>query len=401
MASTRQSTNVAIIGIGESELGDAGLSSNALHAQAVNRALEDAGIAKGEVDGFVTCDSYTTKRTRHAINVAQYIGFSSERMRYIMTDMHGSTAASGGALTNAILMLNAGICEMVVVASGDNWYAERKHMIKRIAENRDAEFENPYGTFIPGVFGMIAQRYMHDYGATEDDFAEVAVAQRSWANLTSNGQMRGIRISKQDVLASPMIATPHRRLNCALMSDGVAAFVVTSSERAKEWGDCAVTILASEHIFGGGSGIVTDDLGPLESLYNIRDASRIPIARAYKNTGLTIKDMDVVYCYDPFSFMPMLYFEALGLCQDGEGAAFVRDGRIAPGGETPWNTHGGLHSYCHSGVGGGAFHLIEAVRQLRSEAGPRQVNNAELAIYVGEGANYGTFPVTILARGRP
>jgi acetyl-CoA acetyltransferase len=110
--------------------------------------------------------------------------------------------------------------------------------------------------------------------------------------------------------------------------------------------------------------------------------------------------MDAVYCYDPFSFMPMLYFEALGLCGDGEGAAFVRNGRIAPGGELFWNTHGGLHSYCHSGVGGGAFHLIEAVRQLRHEAGPRQSPNAQTAINVGEGANYGTFPVTILRRGQ-
>src|ERR1700722_2628747 len=204
----QQSRAVAIIGIGESELGDAGLSSNALHAQAINRALDDAHIAKDTVDGFVTCDSYTTKRTRHAINVAQYVGFSSATMRYIITDMHGSTAASGGALTNAMLMVKAGVCQCVVVASGDNWFAERKQMIKRIAENRDAEFENPYGTFIPGVFGMIAQRYMHDYGATEEDFAEVAVAQRSWANLTPNDQMRGIRITKGVVLASPIIAPP-------------------------------------------------------------------------------------------------------------------------------------------------------------------------------------------------
>src|ERR1700722_20404407 len=204
----RHSTNIAIIGIGESELGDAGLSSNALHVQAVNRALADAGVSKDIVDGFVTCDSYTTKRARHAINVAQYIGFSSARMRYIMTDMHGSTAASGGALADAIMMVNSGVCKTVVVASGDNWFAERKQMIKRIAENRDAEFENPYGTFIPGVFGMIAQRYMHDYGATEEDFAEVAVAQRSWANLTPNDQMRGIRITKGVVLASPIIAPP-------------------------------------------------------------------------------------------------------------------------------------------------------------------------------------------------
>jgi len=360
MTSTSGTTGIAIIGIGESELGDAGgMSSNALHAQAINRALADAGV-----------------------------------------DKDGSTAASGGILTDAIMMIRSGMCETVVAVAGDNWYAERAAMITRIAENRDPEFENPYGTFIVSVFGMIAQKYMHDYGATAEDFAEVAVAQRSWANLTTNGQMRNIRITKEDVLASPIIATPHRRLNCALLSDGAAAFIVTSAERARDWGDRAVTILASEHTFGSGRGIVSDDLGTLDSLYNIRDASRVPIRRAFEKTGLTIGDMDAVYCYDPFSFMPMLYFEALGLCGDGEGAAFVRGGRIAPGGQLFWNTHGGLHSYCHSGVGGGAFHLIEAVRQLRHEAGPRQAPNAQHAINVGEGANYGTFPVTILRRGQ-
>ena len=316
-----------------------------------------------------------------------------------MTDMHGSTAASGGILTDAMMMILSGVCETVLVLAGDNWRAAKNEMLTKIAEYRNAEFEAVYGTLIPAVFGLIAQRYMHDYGATEDDFAEVAVAQRSWANLTPNGHMRNVRITKEDVLSSPMIATPHRRLNCAIFSDGCAGFVVTSKERAKDWGERAVTILASEHVYGSGRGMVTDDIGTVESLFNVREASKVPIKRAYERTGLSPRNVDLFYCYDPFSFMPMLYFEALGLCEVGEGAAFVRGGRIGPGGSIYWNTHGGLHSYCHSGVGGGAFHLIEAVRQLRHEAGPRQKPDARTAIYVGEGANWGTFPTTILSRG--
>lgn len=393
-----EGTGVSIIGIGESEIGDTGMSSHALHAQAAIRALQDASLTKADIDGLVTCNSYTTTRSRHAINVAQYLGLHSDRMKYILTDMHGSTGASGGILTDAIMMINAGICETVLVVAGDDWYAHRERMITKIAEFRDAEFEAPYGTLIVAVFGMIAQLYMHTYGATEDDFAEVAVAQRSWANRTPNGHMRAKTLTKADVLNSPMIATPHRRLNCALVSDGACAFVLAKSKRSASATHREIKILASEHIFGAGVGCVTDDVGTVHSLFNIRDAARIPIRRAYQKSGLRPEDIDVFFCYDPFSFMPMLYFEALGLCADGEGAAFVRNGRVAPNGEVYWNTHGGLHSYCHSGVGGGAFHLIEAVRQLRGEAAKRQAPNAATAIYVGEGANYGTFPVTVLAK---
>ena len=400
MGNHSELAGAVIVGIGESDLGAVpGKSSHALHTQAMNAALKDAGIEKLDVDGLITCDSYTTKRTRHAINLAQYAGFRSESMRYIQTDMHGSTAASGGSLHTAAMLVKAGICKYVVAVGGDNWHSERARMMVRIAENRDGEFENPYGTFIPACFGMIANRYMHDYGATEDDFAEVAVAQRSWANLTPNGHMRDIVITKEDVLGSPMIATPFRRLNCALLSDGAAAFVVTTPERAREFGNRAVTIMAGEQVYGSGRGIVSDDIGQLESLYTIRDASRISINSVYRKTGLGVSDMDLFYSYDPFSFMTMMYFEAFGLCDDGEAAALIRDKGIGPGGMIPWNTHGGLHSYCHSGVGGGMFHQIEAVRQLRGEAGRRQIKDAETAIMIGEGANWGTFPATIFARG--
>jgi len=391
----------AIIGIGESDIGAVpGKSSHALHAQAANAALADAGIDKSLIDGLITCDSYTTKRTRHAVSVAQYIGLRAESVRYISTNMHGSTAASGATLQEAAMLVQCGYCEHVLVVGGDNWYSEKERMISRIAENRDAEFENPYGTFIPAVFGMIGNRYKHDYGVTDEQLAEIPVAQRAWANLTPNGQMRKIRITKEDVMNSPMIATPHRRLNCALLSDGAAAFIVTTPERARAYGNRAVTILAGETVYGNGTGIVSDDIGQLQSLYSIREGARIAINRAYQKSGLSVDDIDVFYSYDPFSFMPALYFEALGLCKDGEGAAFAANGRVAPGGSTPWNTHGGLHSYCHSGIAGGLFHQIEAVRQLRHEAGPRQVNDARTAIMIGEGANWGAFPATIFLRGQ-
>jgi acetyl-CoA acetyltransferase len=219
--------------------------------------------------------------------------------------------------------------------------------------------------------------------------------------LTDNGYLRDTPITKDDVLNSPMAATPNRMLNCAVFTDGAVAFIVTSSERAKAWGQKAVTVLAAEQLFGSGTGLVSDDISTVTSLLNIREGARVSVNRAYAKTGLNANTVDLFYSYDPFSFVPVMYFEALGLCGDGEGGDFVRDGNVAPGGSVWANTHGGLCAFGQPGVGGGTWHLIEACKQLRHEAGPRQKPDAQTAIYVGEGANWSTYPVTVLLRGQP
>lgn len=403
MTATRKSTGVAIIGVGESDLGIVpGRSSHSLYAQAINEAIGDARLKKSDIDGLITLDSYVTKRTRHAMSVAQYVGLRSESMRFISTSMHGSMSSSGIILQEAMMAIRSGVCNYVVVAGGDNFASMgRAQAITRMSENRDGEFESPFGTFIVGTFAMIARRYMADFGATEDDFAEVAVAQRSWANLHPKAQMRGVKITKADVLASPMIATPFRRLNAPIISDGGNAMVLTSVERAKEYGDRAVTLLASEGQYGTGRGHVSDDLGQLESLYSLREGSALATHRALANAGVSAKDFDVYFSYDPFSIVTLLYLEALGVCGVGEAADFIKGGTLAPGGTFPWNTHGGLHSYCHPGTNGGMYHLIEAVRQLRGDAELRQVVGAKLALMQGYGANKGGFNASVLLRGMP
>lgn len=397
------STGVAVIGIGESDIGKSlGRSSHSLYAQAINEAIRDAGLDKRQIDGLVTIDSNAEPRTRHAMSVAQYVGLNSEKVQWIQTSKHGSVASSGGTLREAMMAIRAGICDYVVIAGAESeGSAGNDVSLTKKAERRDGEFESPFGTLIVATFAMFARKYMHDYGATEEDLAEVSVAARAWANLHPKAQMGKVRISKEDVLNSPMVASPLRRLNCSLVSDGGTAMVLTSLDRAREHGDRAITLLASEVVYGNGHGIVTDDLGQIESLYSIREGSSIAVKRALDRTGLKPQDFDVRFCYDPFAFMPWLYMEALGLCKEGEGAAFVRGGRLGPGGDAPLNTHGGMLSYCHTGAPGGTFHFIEMARQLRGDAGARQIRDAELSIMQGYGANKGAFPVTIMKRGMP
>jgi len=403
MARKDYSTGVAIIGIGESDIGKSlGRSSHSFYSQAIHAAIADAGLEKEQIDGLVTIDTNAEPRTRHAMSVAQYVGLRSERMQWIQTSKHGSVAASGGSLREAMMAIRSGVCDYVVVAGGESeGTAGRDSSLTKKAERRDREFEAPFGTLVAATFALFARKYMNDYGATEEDLAEPALAARAWANLHPKAQMGRVHISMEDVLSSPMIASPLRRLNCSLVSDGATAMVVTSLDRAREYGDRAITILASEVVYGNGQGIVTDDLGQLESLYSIREGSAIAVKRALDRTGLRPDSFDLYFCYDPFSFMPWLYMEALGLCREGEGAAFCRDGRLGPGGATPLNTHGGMLSYCHPGVPGGTFHFIEAARQLRGEADKRQINDARTTIMQGYGANKGASPVTLLLKGMP
>jgi acetyl-CoA acetyltransferase len=397
------STGVAIVGIGESDIGKClGRSSHSLYAQAINEAIRDAGLDKSQIDGLVTVDTNADPRTRHAMSVAQYVGLQSDSMQWIQTSKHGSVASSGGILREAMMAIRSGVCNYVVVSGAENeGTAGRDSALTKKAERRDREFEAPFGTLVVATFAMIARKYMSDYAATEEDLAEVSVAARAWANLNPKAQMSHVQITKQDVLTSPMIASPLRRLNCSLVSDGGTAMVLTSLDRAREYGDRAITLLASEVVYGRGQGIVTDDLGQLESLYSIREGSSLAVKRALDRAGMRPEEFDVYFCYDPFSFMPWLYMEALGICGEGEGAAFVRGGRLAPGGVVPLNTHGGMLSYCHPGPPGGTFHFIEAVRQLRGDAGARQIPQARTAIMQGYGANKGAFPASILLRGMP
>ncbi len=358
--------------MGESDLGVVpDRSSHALYAQAINAAIADAGLAKSQIDGLITLDSYTAKRTRHAISIAQYTGFRSESMRWISTSMHGSHASSGVSLLEAAMAIRAGLCDYVVVAGGDNLYSwGRTAGITKLAENREPEFETPFGPLIVACYALVAQRYMHDYGATEEDFAEIAVASRAWANLHPSAHMHGKPLSIADVLASPMIASPFRRFNSPLISDGGSALVLTSADRARDHGDRAVTLLSSERSYGSGVSIVPDDMGQLPTYYTLRDGAEVVAKRALENAGVSLSDIDVFFHYDSFPIVTMMFLEAIGLCGFGEAGAFVRGGTLAPGGRVPWTTHGGLHSYCHPGVNGGAYHLIEMVPVAGGGWGP-------------------------------
>ena len=214
-----------------------------------------------------------------------------------------------------------------------------------------AQFERPYGPPIPAFYALIAQAHMYAYGTTSEQVAAVAVACRRHASMNPAAQMRD-PITVDDVINSKMISSPLHLLDCSLVSDGGAALILTSAERARDFPHPPVYML------GVGRGIRTNiSVKPTTSLPR-RQKRRGE--RAYAMAGLRPKDIDVAELYDCFTPVVVIELEDLGFCPKGEGGRFVEGGRIELGGELPVNTHGGLMSHCHPGHPGSMFSVTEA-----------------------------------------
>src|SRR5204863_9731914 len=241
----------------------------------------------------------------------------------------------------------------------------------------------------PTGYALAAARHMHEFGTTSEQLAEVAVATRRWAQLNPRALMRD-PLTVEDVLASRLISWPLHRLDCCLVTDAGGAVVLTSAERAVGCAKKPVWVLGT----GEASTHVMVSQMPDFARW---DAARMAGERAFAMAGISHADVDVAEIYDAFTIVPVMALEALGFCKEGEGGAFVAGQRTAPGGAFPMNTQGGALSYTHPGMFG-IFTLIEAVRQLRGECGPRQVKDAELALCNGTGGVLSATGTVILGR---
>lgn len=358
---------VAIVGIGESDISiEHNKSPIGLTAEAVTRALDDAGLDKSDVDGLFSASAYYYMPT---MTLGEYLGI---RPRY--TD---STAIGGCSfiahLQHAAAAIDAGLCRVALIAYGSTQRSDRG---KLVSGSEPFPYEAPFGPLFPiSAYAMMAQRHMYEFGTTSEQLAEVAVATRKWAMLNPKALMR-TPITIDDVLASPMISSPFHRLDCCLVTDGAGAVIVTSADVAKSLRKPPVYVL------GTGEAHWHRNVVAAQSFTTTAGAESGP--RAMEMAGVTHADIDVVQIYDAFTYNVIVSLEDLGFCKKGEGGHFVSGQRTAPDGDFPLNTSGGGLSYCHPGMLG-MFLLIEAVRQLRHEAGERQVRDAEVALVHGIG----------------
>ncbi|MBO2447844.1 thiolase [Actinomadura barringtoniae] len=378
---------VAIAGAAESDLGITGMSILALQAQAVTRALADAGLSLRDVDGLATSG---VSRFSASL-VAEYLGISPS-----WTD---STFAGGSAfemyVARAAQAIEAGQCSTVVISYGSNQRSAGSRRLAGVKETHtpQQQFEAPYGPLFPiSYYAMAAQRYLHVHRAEREHLAEVAVAAREWALLNPRAHRHSAGpLTRDDVLDAPMVSTPLTVADCCLVTDGGGALVLTSLARARDLPRPPVVLL--------GYGEATTNDGMIAAGDLLRPGSADSGRRAFAMAGLGPGDVDVAQVYDSFTITVLLTLEGLGFCGPGEAASFVSDRRTRPGGAFPLNTSGGGLSYNHPGMLG-LLLLVEAVRQLRGECGRRQVPNAQVALAHGTGGVLSTHATVLLGVDR-
>ena len=359
-----------------------------VQAYAARDALKDAGIAMRDVDGLLTAGLWGIPGPGQlaTVTMSEYLGIVP---RFVDgTNIGGSAFESHVA--HAAMAIEAGRCDVALITYGSTQRSEKSRNLAGRPSVLTMQYEVPWGMPMPvGGYALAAMRHRHEHGSTSEQLAEVAVATRQWARLNPAAMMRGA-LSIDDVLASPMICDPLHQLDCCLVTDGGGAIVMTTAEHARALGRRAV------HVRGYGESHTHWTIAAMPDLARLT-AAEVAGKHAFAMAGLRHDQIDVVEVYDSFTITVLLTLEALGFCERGAGGAFVANQRTAPGGAFPLNTNGGGLSYAHPGMYG-IFLLIEAVRQLRGECGPRQVDNARTVLVHGTGGTLSSGATCILTR---
>lgn len=291
---------------------------------------------------------------------------------------------------HAMAGIQAGLFEVALITYGSTQRSDRSRNRGGYTFKLTEQYEPQFGLPTPvGAYALAATRHMYEYGTTSEQLAEVAVATRKWAAMNEKAMMRE-PITIEDVLNSRWVAEPLHLLDCCLVTDGGGAVVVTTAERARNARKTPVWVL------GHGEAHTHNTIANMPDLAT-HQAAVASGRDAFAMAGITPAEIDVTEIYDSFTITVIMTLEALGFCGRGEGGAFVSGQRTAPGGPFPLNTNGGGLSYCHPGMYG-IFLLIEATRQLRGECGPRQVEDARIALAHGTGGVLSSGATVILGK---
>lgn len=380
-----------IVGVADAPLADGVLANGgnvlSVQAETAKAALAQAGLRLRDVDGLLTAGTWGVPGpgSLPTLSLGEYLGI---RPRFTdSTNIGGSSFEAHVA--HAAIAIEQGYCDVALITYGSTQRSERSRTLAGRAPLLTMQYETPYGLLAPvGSYALAAMRHMHDYGTTGEQLAQIAVAARAWAALNP-AATKCTPITVDDVLASPMISDPLHLLDCCLITDGGGALVMTRAEHARDLPARPI------HVRGYAESHTHWTVASMPDLTLTTAADTGP--RAMAMAGVRHDDIDVVEIYDSFTITVLLTLEALGFCGRGESGAFVSGARVLPGGEFPMNTNGGGLAYAHPGMYG-IFLIIEAVRQLRGEAGVRQVPGARVALVNGTGGTLSSTATCILSR---
>ncbi len=365
-------------------------TSETLTMEAMRGALADAGLTMADVDGISLSVGHPAKMSRSR--------GSMEGSRLFAGRSHwvGTKFSAVGALLEAASAIAYGNCDVVVLAAGQAGEHTSSEATAHWTRPSNPFYE-PWGLHTAVEFALVAQQHMDTYGTTPENLAEVAATIRTYGSANPEAIFRdkGV-ITPEAVLASRMVASPLHLLDCAMTSEGAAAFVLTSAARATDLASIPVWVLggAAERqgpSFGLGMPPLIETIGMVGSW---------AAGKAFAMAGLSPKDVGTCQFYDPFSFEIIRQFEAFGFCKQGEGGDFVMGGRIGLTGEIPVTTDGGTLSHSHPGIPATHLRVIEAVRQIRGQAGQRQAPNSAISLVSNGGGGHLWSDVLLLGRDR-
>lgn len=363
-----------IVGVGETAYSRAtDRSEQSLAAEAVARALRDADIAPDEVDGVVPYYGGVPLE-----DLIGNLGLSESCFSAAIQMGGASMVASLRLAATALAAGTANVVVMYVARKGSSRQPIAKRVDNLAGQQFRTQLERPYGWSTPAHwYSLICRRHMELFGTTKRQLAEVALTMRRHAQLNERAQLYGRDLSINEYFAAELIADPYQKYDCCLETDGAAAIIVTTADRAARSSRPWVTVAGVADARPSSP----DDLVNRPEWFDVGLTSAAP--RAFEMAGVGPAEMDAAMIYDCFTFEVIHQLEEAGFCARGEGGRFVERGAIGLQGELPVNTHGGLMAEGHLA---GLNHIIEATRQLRGVAGARQLASPVWIAVSGWGA---------------
>jgi len=369
---------VGIIGIGHGKFGrrtDASVQELAF--EAFREALADAKIAREDIDASVigSVPEYHKQRSLSGV-VQEYLGLNP-----IPTWLTEDACASGSAaIRTAWMAIQSGLHDIVAVI-GCQKMSELKtpEILALMGRVGEVQWESIFGTTFPGYYAMLARAHMHEYGTTKEQLASVAVKNHHYGAMNKHAMFQK-EITIDKALKSAPVASPFQVFDCCANADGAAVVIMASEEKAKE--------ISERVVWLDGLGSATTTMSVLRrptltSLPSAVDASR----QAYKMAGVSADDIKVADVHDCFTIAEILAYEDLGFCERGKGGKFIDDRESYIGGKHPVNVDGGLKSKGHPIGTTGVSMTTEIVKQLRGDAGERQVADANIGLTHNVGGN--------------
>jgi len=363
---------VGIVGVGHARFGKrSDATVRELAHEAVVPALEDAGITVRDLDASVIAiagEEFAGQGAPAAV-VQDYIGLSGKPTFRV----EAACATGSAGIRTGWALIKSGLAEVVLVLGAETMtHLSSARATELMARAGDTKWEYPFGITFPGFYALMATAHMNQFGTTREQLSMVSVKNHKYGAMNPYAHLQKA-ITLEEAMKSVIISYPLNLYDCCLISDGAAAVILANEERSKQMNDTPIWI---EGLGAASDAMLISERSTLTGL----TGSRLAADEAYKMAGIAAKDVDVAEVHDCFTIAEIMAYEDLGFCEKGEGGRFIEEGQSYIGGRTPVNVDGGLKSKGHPLGATGVSMAVEITKQLRGEAGNRQVDGAEIGL---------------------